>query len=390
MNKNERKIVGAENSGDVIKHTRLESRRSILKKAVGWGALASTAGLGLNMLRPRSAEAAEPIKWKAQGAWMPGPGHHIESADYFANALNRISGGTLLIPRMHSAGELVGTLEANNAVSAGKLDAVHGSMLYSVGKIPEAGFVVGTQASPIKSYHELLAWWWANLDLYSNYLQEKGYNLVSFPCGLIESEPVWSNKPIRTLKDFKGLKIRTSGLSLDFYQRLGCSPVTMPLSEVVPSLEKGVIDACEWCLPYTDYPAGVHKTCQYALTGLIHEPSLCLELLVNLNSWNKLSPQQKQLVKDAVQITNAHYLTDVTTYNVETWPKMIKEGKKGGLIVSKADAEMQKRCFEVGSAMAKDWSAKNSWVKKIVASQTEWHNKFADYFGTYYRLGYPA
>ena len=388
MNKNEREIVGTKNSGDVIKHTRLESRRSILKKAVGLGVVASTVGLGLNMSRPRLAEAAETIKLKAQSAWPAGPGHHAESADYFANALNRITGGKLLIPRMHSAGELVGTLETIPAVSAGKLDLVHGSMLYMVGKIPEAGFVVGTQASPIKSYHELVSWWWANLDLYSNYIQEKGFNIVAFPCGLIESEPVWSNKPIRSLKDFKGLKIRTSGLSLDFYNKVGCSTVTMPLSEVVPSLEKGVIDACEFCVPYTDYPAGVHKTCQYVLTGLNHQPSLCLELFVNLSVWKQLPDDLKQLVKDAVQITNAHYITDITTYNTLTWVTMIKEGRKGGLIVSKADELMQKKFFDVGADMAREWSAKIPWVKKVIESQTVWHNKYSDYFGTYYRLGY--
>lgn len=338
---------------------------------------------------PSRTNSAEVIKWKAQSAWMPGPGHHIEAAVFFGDALNRISGGRLIIEKFHAAGEIVGAFEAIPACSAGKIDVCHGSMFYQVGKFPEAGFYVGIQASPLKSREEQIAWWWANLDLYNQYLQEGGLNIISLPCGPIEPEPVWSIKPIKSIADFKGLRIRTTGLSLDFFRRLGAATVTMPMSEVMPSLEKGVIDACEFCVPYTDYPAGIHKTCQYVLTGLIHQAPVTIELFVNRDSWNKLPDDLKQIVKDACQLTNMHFFTDVTTYNVLTWPKMVKEGRKGGLIVTKATPEMQKKFFEVGEEMAKEWSAKNPWVKRVVDSQREWNKKFADYMGTYYRLAYP-
>jgi len=340
-------------------------------------------------MAPSMAQSAEVIKWKAQGAWMPGPGHHVEMPVYFAEVLNRISGGRLVIEKMYAAGELVGAFETIPACASGKLDVVHSTMYYMVGKYPEASFVAGTQGSPIKSREELLSWWWQNLDLYNQYLQERGLNVVSFPMGPVESEALWSNKPIKTVKDFKGLRVRTTGLALDFYGRLGASAVTMPMSEVIPSLEKGVIDACEFCVPYTDYPAGIHRTCQYALMGLIHQPAVIMELFINRDSWNKLPDDLKKIVKYAVELVNMHYFTDVTYYDVITWQKMIKEGKKGGVIVTKVSPELQKAFFEVGEQMAKDWSAKDPWAKKFIDSQREYHEKYKEYMGLYYNLAYP-
>jgi TRAP-type mannitol/chloroaromatic compound transport system substrate-binding protein len=234
----------------------------------------------------------------------------------------------------------------------------------------------------------LLSWWWSNQDLYNDYLKTVGLNVISIPMGVLESEPLWSNKPIKTAKDFKGLRIRTTGLALDFYARMGASTVTMPMSEVIPSLEKGVIDATEFCLPYTDYPAGIHRTCQYVLQGLIHQPACIMEMFINRDSWNKLPDDLKQIVKYAVQVTNNHFLTDVTYYNVNTWQKMIKEGKKGGVIVEQASTELQKKFFEVGEEMANDWSKKNEWAKKFIDSQREYHKNYKSYMGPYYRNAY--
>lgn len=343
--------------------------------------------LGVTLPTP-TAHSADVIKWKAQSIWSAGPGFQSESSIYFANALNRLTCGRLIIEKFHSAGELMGAMETVTAVSSGKIDVANTTMMYIIGKSAGGSFVAGTQASPLKSKEELLSWWWQNIDLWNQYLQEMGLNIVSFPMGPLESEIFWSIKPVRTLNDFRGLKVRSSGLSMDFYKRLGAATVTMPLGEVYPSLEKGVIDACEFTLPFSDYYAGVHKTCKYALMGLNHQPAFVVELAVNRDSWNKLSDDLKQAVKDAVNLTNMNHFTKVTHDNCMLWQKMIQEGRKGGLVVTKAPPEMQKKFFEIGEEMAREWAAKDPWVKKFLESQTEYHKIYSEYMGTYHRA-YP-
>ncbi len=340
------------------------------------------------LFSPAVGHSADVIKWRAQSAWAPGPGIHVEASDYFAKTLNRLTGGRLIIERFMSAGELVGAFETIPACAAGKLDIVHSTMMYMIGKYPAGPVACGAQLSPLKSKEELLSWWYKELDLNNQYMKEMGLNVVVFPLGPIESEPFWSNKPVKTLADFKGLKVRTSGLSLDFYKKLGAATVTMPLSEVVPSLDKGVIDACEWMTPISDYPAGVHKVTQYVLKGLIHQPCHMIELFINRDSWNKLPDDLKQTVMDAVNLTNMRWMTEHPYQNAILWQKMIKEGKKGGLIVTDASPEMQKRFFEIGEEMAKEWSAKDPWIKKFIDNQTEFHKDFVQWMGINYR-NYP-
>lgn len=116
-----------------------------------------------------------------------------------------------------------------------------------------------------------------------------------FPACIMPSEPLYSVKPATKKENLKGLKIRTTGLSMDFYRALGASALTMPMSEVIPSLEKKVIDAGEFCVPYTDYPAHIHEIAPYAWTGALHQPAaIGMETWISGDTWKALPDDLKK------------------------------------------------------------------------------------------------
>lgn len=322
-------------------------------------------------------EKERSFDWMAQSAWSSGPGHH-EIAEYFAKMINELSGGKLNIKNMYASGEIVGAFETIPAVASGKLDMTHSSGFYLTGTLPWISLIIGTQANYIKYPDQHLAWMYegGGLELYQEYIKTK-YDLIVLPTTIHASEPLWTTKPITSKDDFKGLKIRSTGLNMEFYQKLGASVTTMPMSEVVPSLERKVLDAAEFCVPYTDYPAGLHKVCPYALVGRIHLPEMFgLAAFINGDSWRELPPELQNVIKKAAKLTvleSFHNWNGVKA--MEYSEQMIEEG----LVVNEVSDELQKWFYEIGEEMATEYAEKDPWAKRILESQKNFIEKYDKY-----------
>lgn len=319
------------------------------------------------------------IKWRAQSSWTKGPGHQ-ELAEYFASKVNDLTGGRLLIEKMHADGEIVGAFEAIPAAATKKLDLAHSSGFYLTGTLPWISLIIGTQASYIKYPDEHMAWMFngGGLEMYQEYIKTK-YDLFVFPTGIHASEPFWSKKPITKKEDFKGLRIRSTGLNMAFYQKLGAGVSTMPMGEVIPALERGALDGVEFCVPYTDYPAGLHKVCKYALAGRNHLPTcMTFEVFINGESWRALPDDLKTKVKAAAELTmfrTIHYWNGFQA--MVFTEKMVKEGVQ----IIKISPELQAWFYEVGYKMGEEYAAKDLWAKKILDSQKSFIEKYRKYQG---------
>ena len=334
------------------------------------------AGLSLAFTNVEAAEKEKVIHWKAQSSWIRGPGHQ-QWAEFFAQKVNELAKGRLVIDKMYASGEIVGGFEVIPAVSQGKLDLGHSSGYYLLGTRPYNALIQGSGATRLKYSDEHLMWMYygGGLELYQKYNQEK-YNVMLFPTGSVQCEVLWTTKPIRKKEDFKGLKIRSSGLGIDFYNRLGANAVNLPMSEVIPSLERGVLDGAEFCVPYTDYPAHIHEVCPYALAGQLHQPTLVsMEAWINLDSWNALPDDLKDTVREAANLTVLWSLLYLPHINMGFLEKM----KKEGTTFIQASPEMQAWFFEVGDQMARDYTKKDPWAKKILESQQAYHEKYMKY-----------
>ena len=216
------------------------------------------------------------------------------------------------------------------------------------------------------------------LQIYQEYLNTK-YDLIVFPTGIHASEPLWSIKPVTKKEDFKGLRIRSTGLNMAFYKRLGAAVTTMPMGEVIPALERGALDAVEFCVPYTDYPAGLHKVCPYALVGRIHLPTcMTFEVFINGNSWRALPDDLKGVIKTAAELTVFRTIHYWNGYQAMIFTKkMIKEG----VTINKVSPELQAWFNEIGNKMAEEYAAKDPWAKKILDSQKAFVEDYRKYQG---------
>ena len=116
-------------------------------------------------------------------------------------------------------------------------------------------------------------------------------NLVGFPIPTDYPQGLgWFKKPINSLADLKGMKYRIYGIGAETYGRLGVAVVTLPGQEIVPAMERGVIQGAEWINCLEDKKLGLHKVAKYYYTPGMHEPVTGGQIVFNKEVWAKLPP----------------------------------------------------------------------------------------------------
>lgn len=272
-------------------------RRDFLQTA-GLAALATTPAIADKAAREPDAR----IHWKMVTAWpknFPGPG---VSANRLAALVHDMSGGRLNI-KVYAAGELVPALEVFDAVAAGTAEMGHAASHYWSGKIPAVSFFGGVPFGMTAS--EMNAWFYhgGGLELWREVYAPFG--LIPMPAGNAGMQMAgWYRKPINTLADFKGLKIRMSGLGGEVLRRVGALPVTMPVGEVFTALQTRALDAAEFVGPYSDLPLGLYKVAKYYYTPGWNDPGSPVECIINRQAYRRLPRDLQTVVDTACQAMN--------------------------------------------------------------------------------------
>ena len=201
---------------------------------------------------PAVAAAPSTVVLKMQGAWGAKDIFN-EMAMEYVTRVNEMAGGRLKIDYL-VAGAVVKPFEVMDATSKGVIDASHSVPVYWYGKSKVAslfgsGPITGCDA------HQTLAWIYrgGGLDLYNELLQKIQLNVVGYFAMPMPTQPLgWFKKPLASAKELAGLKYRTVGLAADLMQELGVKVTQLPGGEIIPALEKGVIDAFEFNNPTSD------------------------------------------------------------------------------------------------------------------------------------------
>lgn len=271
-----------------------------------------------------SAQAAEPVvKWKVQTPWPKALWQH-KTAEVWAQDVYKISGGRMKID-LFATDEIVPAFEVFNAVQRGTLDAGHTWAGYVIGKYPAATLFAATPA-----FFDLLGYWtWMNAGGGRELWQETyGNALKVFPAGMLWAEGGgWANKKIQKMIDFKGLKYRTVLIWGQILSEVGASVVTLPAGEIVPSLQRGTLDAAEFSTPVTDLPLGFHEVAKYWYFPGLHQIAGFVELLVNNKKWEALPEDLKEVVKAACDVQMARALPLWLLDDCKAVEKIKKEGK---------------------------------------------------------------
>ncbi len=289
-----------------IKHN--PKRRKVLKG----GALAAAGIAAAGLSAP--AISQNRIKWTMVMTWprgLPGLG---TGAQYFADMVTKTSGGKFTI-ELHPAGEIVPPFESIDAVGSGTVQIGHGCPYYWKGKAPAAEFLSNIPFG--LTAQEYNAWYYfgGGKELADKvYREQLGCKFVL--CGNTGVQhPGWSTKEIKSLADFKGLKMRMPGIGAEAMQRLGAVVVNVLASEVTAALASGAVDWVEWNNPHGEASLAFYRYAKYYYVPGWHEPGTSLELFINSKAWDGLSNENKLLIEQCAYSTNVRMLSEFTWYS---------------------------------------------------------------------------
>ena len=272
------------------------TRRKFLAGAAGASALAF----------PMIAKGQTgPITMRWQSTWPSKDIFHEYALD-FAKKVNDMTGGELKIEVL-PAGAVVPAFGLLDAVSKGTLDGGHGVLVYHYGKqnalaLWGSGPAFGMDANMMLAWHkygggkELLAKLYASI----------GANVVSFPYGPMPTQPLgWFKKPITKKEDFKGLKFRTVGISIDVFTGLGAAVNALPGGEIVPAMDRGLLDAAEFNNASSDKLLGFADVSKVCMLQSYHQNAEQFEIMFNKTKYDALPEKMRAIIANAVEAASA-------------------------------------------------------------------------------------
>jgi TRAP-type mannitol/chloroaromatic compound transport system substrate-binding protein len=281
------------------KDTKKISRRNVLKAAVAAGGVAA---LGFPMIS-RGQTGPTTMRW--QSTWPQKDIFHEFALD-FAKKVNDMTGGDLKIDVL-PAGAVVPAFGLLDAVSKGTLDGGHGVLVYHYGK-QTALALWGSGPAYAMDANTLLAWhkYGGGKELLDKLYKSIGANVVSFPYGPMPTQPLgWFKKPITKADDMKGLKFRTVGISIDVFTGMGAAVNALPGGEIVPALDRGLLDAAEFNNASSDRLLGFPDVSKVCMLQSYHQNAEQFEIMFNKTKYDALPAKMKALIEHAVEAASA-------------------------------------------------------------------------------------
>ncbi len=336
------------------------SRRKFLA-----GAAAATAGaatLGFPMI----AKAQGPISMRWQSTWPSKDIFHEYALDY-AKKVNDMTGGDLKIEVL-PAGSVVPAFGLLDAVSKGTLDGGHGVLVYHYGK-QNALALWGSSPVYAMDANMLLSWhkYGGGKELLTKLYNSIGANVVSFPYGPMPTQPLgWFKKPITKPDDFKGMKYRTVGISIDLFTGMGAAVNALPGAEIVPAIDRGLLDAAEFNNATSDRILGFPDVSKVCMLQSYHQNGEQFEIMFNKTKYDALPEKMKAIIAYAVEAASADMSWKaINRYSQDYIELQTKDKVK---FYKTPDSVLQKQ-LEIFDQVNAKKSAENPMWKEISESQ---------------------
>jgi TRAP-type mannitol/chloroaromatic compound transport system substrate-binding protein len=340
--------------------TGVSRRKFLASAALATGGAAATLGF------PAIVKAQGPISMRWQSTWPTKDIFHEYALDY-AKKVNDMTGGDLKIEVL-PAGAVVPAFGLLDAVSKGTLDGGHGVTAYHYGKqsalaLWGSGPGFGMDANMVLSWHK----YGGGKELLAKIYQSIGANVVSFLYGPMPTQPFgWFKKPISKLEDMKGMKFRTVGLSVDMYTAMGCAVNALPGGEIVPALDRGLLDGAEFNNTSSDRALAFQDVSKVCMLQSFHQNTEQFEILFNKDKFNALPDKMKAIIAGAVEAASA----DMSWKAIDRYSKdYIELQTKDKVKMYKTpDAILQKQ-LDIFDEIAAKKSAENPLFKEVLESQ---------------------
>jgi TRAP-type mannitol/chloroaromatic compound transport system substrate-binding protein len=346
------------NMGKKADNSKIATRRRFMLAA---GATAATA-----VAAPSVQAQQGPISMRWQSTW-PSKDIFHEYANDFAKKVNDMTGGDLKIEVL-PAGAVVPAFQLLDAVSKGVLDGGHGVLVYHYGK-QNALALWGSGPAYAMDANMLLSWhkYGGGKELLNEIFTSIGANVVSFPYGPMPTQPLgWYKRPITKVDDFKGLKFRTVGISIDVFTGMGAAVNALPGGEIVAAMDRGLLDAAEFNNATSDRILGFADVSKVLMQQSYHQNAEQFEISFNKTKFDALPGKMKAIIENAVEAASQ----DMSWKAVDRYSKdYIELQTKDNVKVYKTPDAVLKRQLEIFDEVAKKRAGENPLFKKIVESQ---------------------
>ncbi len=320
------------------------------------------------------------VKWKMATSFPK----NFPGADLFAQKMAKdveiISEGQLKIEHF-GANELVPAFEVFDAVRNGSINCGVSAPYYWISKHKALPFFCTVPGG--MTAMEKFAWLkYGGGQL----LWDEVYSAFNLKGILFGNTGVqmggWFKKEIKSVEDFKGLKMRIPGIGAEIINRMGGTAVNMPGGEIMPSLQQGVIDAAEWVAPWVDILSGFHKVAKFYYGPGIHEPGTSNELLINKESWEELPESLKKIIINTSHACYVESLAEALYYNSETYINLEKKYK---IKLKNFPSEVTKEMIKISNEVVRSFAdlgdvhrrIYESWKKSL--DQFNKYQSFAEY-----------
>ncbi len=346
-----------------------KTRREFLKSA-GISAVAAGAVMG----GARTARAQETWKWKGQTFCSRG-NRFFEQSEDFAFMIDKYTNGRVKAT-VHQAGEMVPAGQVFDAAGQGIIDYGMGCPCILKSKAYGAQLfcdVPGAQ-SPI----EKVIWYYngGGKEILEDIMHKKYNTHPLFSQAATAEIWLFSNKKINSIEDIKGMKMRAAGMRGEVLQKMGMSVVVLPEPEIVPAVERKVIDACEFSSLNCSYPIGFQDVTKYIYIHPLKAPSSMILWAVNLDRWNKLPAD----IKKAIEMASKDCVLRSIAWGIEqdtlTLKKAVEE-KKNEVFV------LPEKIVKVFDEAAADYYYEKAKTDPISAQVLDSWAKFKKSYGKY-------
>jgi TRAP-type mannitol/chloroaromatic compound transport system substrate-binding protein len=226
-----------------------------------------------------------------------------------------------------------------------------------------SGPAYGMDANMLLSWHK----YGGGKELLAKIYQSIGANVVSFPYGPMYTQPLgWFKKPVTKVDDFKGLKYRTVGISIDLFTGMGAAVNALPGGEIVPAMDRGLLDAAEFNNMSSDRMLGFADVSKVCMLQSYHQNAEQFEITFNKTKYDALPDKMRSIIAYAVEAASQ----DLTWKAIDRYSKDYIElqTKDKVRFYKTPDAILQKQLEIYDQVVAKK-AADNPLFKEIIESQ---------------------
>ncbi|HEV7266949.1 MAG TPA: TRAP transporter substrate-binding protein [Falsiroseomonas sp.] len=335
---------------------------------------------GAAVLATPNVSRAQTVTWRFQSTWPQRDIFH-EFANDYVTRVNAMAGGRLRMELL-AAGAVVGAFQLIDAVSSGTLDGGHGVSAYWFGK-NKAFSLFGTPPAWFYDANSYLAWFYygGGEALYNELISDVlRVNVVGFQTGPMPTQPLgWFRNRVTGADQLRGQRFRTVGLATDLFNAMGMAVVALPGGEIVPALERSVIDGAEFNNPSSDRLLGFPDVAKNYMLQSYHQNTETFEVLFNKPKFEALPAEHKAILRHAAESASA----DMSWKQQLRYPADLAEmATRQGVNVVVTPRPVLEAQLQAWDGVLRNLEA-DPFFKKVTDSQREWCRRVSAFYLRY-------